>query len=542
MPEMTIQQAMQLAMQQHHAGQLQQPAEIYRQVLAVDGRNVDALRLLGALTFQLGQTDAGLALIRQAIAVRPGHAGAHLNLGDGLKQLGRLDDALREYQTAIDLQPADAEPRVRFALALQDRGQLVDAIAALRTAVSLSPGRSDLYHRLLLLLHCHPDADAKSIYEEHRQWNDPTPERRLRVGYISQDFCQQPLATFVLPLLANHDRRQVQIVGYGDVLKPDMLTDRIRALCDEWRFTTPMSDAQLAEQIITDRIDIMVDLSLHTTPNRLLALARKPAPVQVTYLGYCSTTGMDAIDYRLTDPYLDPPGPGDAFYSEKSIRLPESYWCYHPLMEVPLRQSPAVTNGFITFGCLNNFIKLSGPTLAMFCQLLKAVPDSRLILHAREGTHRLEFENQLRSEGIDPLRLQFVGYLPLHEYFNVYQQIDIALDPFPWGGGTTTLDALWVGIPVVTLRGRLAVGRGGVSILSNVGLSDLIANTEAEYERIAVDLARNIPRLRQLRTALRQAMQNSPLMNAPRFARNIELAYRQMWRNHCQNVYRQRQR
>ena len=229
---------------------------------------------------------------------------------------------------------------------------------------------------------------------------------------------------------------------------------------------------------------------MHMSNNRLLVFARKPAPVQVTYLAYCGTTGLGTMDYRLTDPYLDPPGQDEQPYSEESIHLAETYWCYQPVIETPpVNALPALEAGHITFGCLNNFCKVSAPTLEAWSRLLRALPESRLLLHAQGGSHRDRVRDFLSQQGIAPDRVTFVGQLPLAEYFRIHGQMDVALDPFPYGGGTTTCDALWMGVPVVSLAGRTAVGRGGLSILSNVGLSDLVAQDPEDYVRICVELA-----------------------------------------------------
>jgi predicted O-linked N-acetylglucosamine transferase (SPINDLY family) len=312
------------------------------------------------------------------------------------------------------------------------------------------------------------------------------------------------------------------------------LTGLLRRHAKQWQNTFGLTDERMAELIREDQIDVLVDLTMHMARNRMLLFARKPAPVQVTYLAYCSTTGLETMDYRLTDPHLDPPGMNDAYYSEQSIRLPETYWCYPMHEQSPqVGPPPAPSTGEVTFGCLNNFCKVFPAALELWIQLLRATPKSQLVLYAREGNHRQRACDLLEHEGIDPHRLKFLGRVRLSEYFKRYDQIDVGLDPFPCNGGTTTCDALWMGVPVVTLAGRTAVGRGGVSILANVGLPELIAQTPQQYVQIATDLAGDLPRLAELRRTLRARMQASPLMDAPRFARNIEAAYRQMWRNWC---------
>jgi predicted O-linked N-acetylglucosamine transferase (SPINDLY family) len=241
------------------------------------------------------------------------------------------------------------------------------------------------------------------------------------------------------------------------------------------------------------------------------------------------------MDYRLTDPYLDPPGQGDHDYSEKSIRLPKTYWCYEPFAAPPQSAPPSIATGHITFACLNNFCKVTAPTLTTWRQILKTVPHSRLILHAKEGDHRQQVRDDFANDGIDPQRLIFVGYKPVEQYLQSYNEIDIVLDPFPCAGGTTTCDALWMGVPVVTLAGQTAVGRSGLSILSNIGLPDLVATSADQYIQIAADLATDPDRLKTLRSELRHRMTSSLLMDAIQFAKDIEDAYRQMWQQWCEN-------
>jgi predicted O-linked N-acetylglucosamine transferase (SPINDLY family) len=269
--------------------------------------------------------------------------------------------------------------------------------------------------------------------------------------------------------------------------------------------------------------------------NRLVTFAHKPAPVQVTYLGYCGSTGMDTMDYRLSDPYMDPSDSDFSLYSERTIRLPETYWCYSVAGPTPdPSPPPAATAGYVTFGCLNNFAKVSPPALDLWAEILRSVPRSRLIVHSHPGTHLDAVRERFAGKGISPDRLQFPSRQPWAQYVRTYGRIDIALDPFPWGGGITTCEALWMGVPVVSLLGRTAVGRGGASILTNVGVPELVAPAPEQYVQIATDLAKDLPRLAELRRTLRARMQASPLMDAPRFARNVEAAYRQMWRNWCQ--------
>jgi predicted O-linked N-acetylglucosamine transferase (SPINDLY family) len=287
--------------------------------------------------------------------------------------------------------------------------------------------------------------------------------------------------------------------------------------------------------IRNDHIDLLVDLAMHTRHNRLLVFARKPAPIQVTYLAYSGTTGLETMDYRLTDPYLDPPGSDETVYVEKTVRLRHTFWCYQaPPHAPPVVAPPAFAAHRVTFGCFNQFAKVTSKALEAWAEILRKVPDSLLVAYAAEGEHRRHSRSILEEAGVDPQRLQFLKRVSTPAYFAQYNQIDIALDTFPYPGGTTTCDALWMGVPVVCLPGGTAISRGGLSVLSNVGLSEFAAVDLANYIQIAVKLAMDLPRLADLRVSLRDRMQASPLMNARDFARDIESCYRNMWRNWCQ--------
>jgi predicted O-linked N-acetylglucosamine transferase (SPINDLY family) len=484
------------------------------------------------------------------LEIDPACAEAHQNLGRAFQDLGRLDEALACYRRALEVRPGFAEAHANLGNALKDQGDLDAAILCYRRALELKPDFAAAHSNLIYAMHLCPGQTAQSIYAEYRQWNeqhaqplaesirshpnDRSPDRRLRIGYVSPDLRQHPVGRFLLPLLAAHDHQAVEVFCYSSVRFPDAVTDQCRAGADVWRDVLPLSDEQVADAVRADRIDILVDLTMHMAGSRLLAFARKPAPVQVAYLAYCGTTGLAAMDYRFTDPYFDPPDGDRQPYSERSVWLPDTYWCYQPTTRTPLLERlPALKTGHITFGCLNNFCKVSEPTLDVWSRLLRTVRDSQLVLHAHAGSHRNRARDLFARQGVSPERVEFVGLLPLDEHFRTYQRIDIALDPFPCGGGTTTCDALWMGVPVVTRVGQTAVGRAGLSILSNLGLPELAARDADGYVRIAAQLAGDLPRLAERRATLRERMQRSPLMDAPRFARNVEAAYHEMWRRWC---------
>lgn len=538
-------------------GELEPARASYERALRFDRNHVNAHYNLGTTLAALDRLDEAIASYRRALALAPEHLEALTNLGAVFAKKGELDEARACYEKALALKPDHVEARNNLAGAQKDQGLLDDAIASYRQAVALNPKDPRFHSNLVYALHFHPGYDARAIHAEHLRWaqahaaplksflrphtNDPNPDRRLRVGYVSPDFCEHPVGRFLLPLLGAHDHENVEVFCYSDVRHPDPTTDQLRAHADVWRDTAGVSDGHLAGTIREDRIDLLVDLTMHMAHNRLPLFARKPAPVQVTYLAYASTTGLDTIDYRLTDPFLDPPGSDDRFYSERSVRLPETYWCYQPGIATPdVSPLPALpAGGRVTFGCLNNFCKVTSATLTAWGQLLCAVPGSMLVLHAREGSHRARVRETLAHVGVDPARVRFIGYVSLREYFESYHSIDIGLDPFPYTGGTTTCDALWMGVPVVTLAGDTAFSRGGLSLLSNLGLPELAAHDTEEYVEIAAGLARNLPRLAELRASLRERVQRSPLTDAPRFARHMERAYREMWRGWCQTQRRQ---
>lgn len=490
--------------------------------------------------------------LRQAITLDPLLAEAYNSLGAALgmggKETREVDEMISCFQRAIEVRPEYPDAYSNLGIALKDQGRLDEAIDCFRSALKFRPNSSDLHSNMLYTQHFRDQETQESLFAEHRRWdqqhalplakfrkphlNDRLTDRRLRIGYVSPDFYRHPVGRFMLPLLAAHDRNQFEVTCYSSVRTPDPMTDQCRSKSDRWQKTNGLTDEQMADLIRNDQIDILVDLTMHMANNRLLVFARKPAPVQVTYLAYCGTTGLSAIDYRLTDPYIDPVGTDQAFYSEKSVHLPETYWCYEPTeLAPPVKSLPALETGSVCFGSLNNFCKVTPETFSVWCQILKAVPGSTLLIHAHAGSHRERAILALIEQGISPDRVRFAEFRPAADYFATYNTMDIALDPFPYGGGTTTCDALWMGVPVVSLAGQTGVGRGGLSILSNLGHSELVAQDRAEYVQIAVELANDLPRLARLRQTLRATMQASPVMDQPRFTKHLEAAFRTMWAN-----------
>jgi len=531
-------------------GDLNAAVAACRQAIKLKPDFIEAHIDLGNVFQTAGQLDEAIACYREALRIDPKFAVAWNNLGNALHAQGRLQEAAEAYTHALQIVPGWAEIQNNLANTLKDQGDLDAAIAAFRKAISLKPGLIQAHNNLIWALHYHPDSTPQTIQTEQWHWNaqhaaplkkfiqpclnNRDPKRRLRVGYVSPDFRAHVVGWNLLPLLENHDHRQFEIFCFSSVAKPDAITQRIRSLTDAWRNILGLGDQKAAEMVREERIDILVDLAVHTAFNRLLLFAYKPAPIQVTWLGYPGSTGMDVVDYRLSDPYIDPPGTDLSVYSEQTMLLPNTYWCYQPAIKPRISDSsPFSSTGFITFGCMNKFAKVSAPALNSWLQILKSVPDSHFILHCNQGVHRQAVLERFTQAGIAPDRIELVGLQPLEQYFDVFNRIDIALDPFPYNGGITTCDALYMGVPVVSLSGKTAVGRAGHSILTNVGVPELIAETPEEYVQIAVKLAGDLPRLKELRSSLRRRMEESPLMGAKSFAREVELIYRDIWRKWC---------
>ena len=512
---------------------------------------------------QLGQALANVhrgaeavLCFRQALRLKPDFAEAHKQLGDVLyrRRGTSLDDVVSCYREAIRCRRDYADVYDRLGCVMNDLGLPEEAVEEHRRASQFRPDSAKLLSSYLFSLHCHPEFDPRRLTEEHEVWNErhakplarfiqphhnePDPNRKLRVGYVSQFFRNHPVGRFLLPLLAAQDRAKFEIICYSSCARHDEVTRRLEAHADLWRETAELTDDFLTELIRHDSVDILVDLDAHAPDNRLLTFARQPAPVQVTYAGYCSTTGLDTIDYRLTDPCLDPPHEPQN-YKEESVYLPNTYWVYEPPAELPeVGPLPALANGSVTFGCLNDCHKVTPAVLAAWRDLLANVPGSRLLFYARHGSHRDRILSFFAEQQIEPGRVEFDEFGSSSRYFANYRRIDIGLDPFPWAGSMTTCDALWMGIPVVTLTGKTAVNRGGVSILTNAGFPELIAETSADYVRIAADLATDLPRLAKIRACLRQQMQNSALMDGPRLARQIEATFRKMWERWCSRKFK----
>lgn len=544
-----------LAIALKEKGRLAEAIVACRQAIQLRPNYAEAHGNLGNLLKETGQIDEAIRAFELAVALKPELPEAHYNLGGGLKETERLDEAIKHFHQSIAMNPNLAEAHNNLALAFRDIGLIDDAVASLHKAIAVNPKMVEAQSNLLYTIHNHPGYDARAIADAHRRWNqifaeplgkdiqmhrnDRSPGRRLRIGYVSGDFRDHVVARFLLPLLEHHDHSAFEIFFYSNTVRTDAKTARFQSLADRWREIVGVSDEDAAGQIRADAIDILVDLAGHTSGNRLLVFARKPAPVQVSYLGYPDTTGLRAMDYRLTDHSADPEGMTDHLHSEKLIRLPQTNWCVEePQQAPPVEPPPSIGRGCVTFGSFNSFAKVTAPMLLVWGKMLKAVPKSRLLLKSHglgSGSAHERVLKQFAEQGIDLSRLELRGpEQGQSRHLALYHQMDIALDTFPYNGTTTTCDALWMGVPVITLAGQTHVSRVGASLLASLGLSELVATNSDDYVKLAIQLAADRERLISLRQNLRDRMKQSPLMDAPAFAKNIESAYRQMWRAWCE--------
>jgi protein O-GlcNAc transferase len=526
---------------------LDEAAAQYRLAIALKPDWTSHLQL-GNLLVTQGKFDEGVSCYKRALALQPDHVGAHNNLGNALKSLHRLDEAVEQYQLAIAQKPDYPDAHGNLGNALSELGRNDEAAECHERAMALNPDHAVFRSGLLLSLSYRSDVTPAALLATHRLWGarhapalsllpprprDPAEGRRLRVGYVSPDLRAHSVAYFMAPLLAAHDRERFEIFCYADGGRPDDMTARLAAATEHWVPIYGSDDDGVIERIRGDGIDILVDLAGHTAYNRMPLFGRKPAPVQMSWLGYPSTTGIAAIDYRITDWVADPAG-AEAGYSEALLRLPRCFVCYGPIAEAgPVAPPPSHQSGHVTFGSFNVLAKMSAQVTTLWAHVLRAVPDSRLLLKASAFGAASACERILAAfaaEGIDRARIVLVPWsASQRDHLALYGKIDIALDPFPYNGTTTTCEALWMGVPVVTLRGDRHAGRVGASLLGAVGSPGLIAETPDGYITIASTLARDGDRLAQIRSGLRDRMLTSPLCNAGEFARALENAYRAAW-------------
>jgi protein O-GlcNAc transferase len=575
-------------------GRASEAEQYARRAIELDSKHASYWFALGAALADQQQWREAIVTYQKTLEIDPGNARAWQALGAAALELGDLDDAQKAFERSLEID-SGSDAAIGYAHLLGLRGETERAEKLLLTHLQRVPHSALAAAVLFDVLQrggefskgesaCHLTLEINRTYEERQlppplapmvhsslvfrlpflrsfdneriqqelgRWNrqhaqplqpfiqphcnPKSPERRLRVGYVSPHFSNHCQVFFMMPLLSAHDHSQFEVFCYSDVTEGDVFTDDLRAMADVWRETRGMSDECLANLIRQDGVDILVDLTMHMERNRLLMFARKPAPVQVCWLAYPGSTGVAAMDYRLTDPYLDPADDVVGRYSETSVRLPDSFWCYDPLTgdEPAVSSLPALLRGDVSFGNFNGISKINEAVIRLWSSVLSAVDGSRMTLLAPTGRVRQAILNLFVENGVRPDRISFVETQPRLPYLKEYQRIDLVLDTFPYNGHTTTLDAFWMGVPVVSLVGETVVGRAGLSMHRHVGLADLVAHSAEQFVGIAVELSGNLARLNEMRQNLRPTMQHSPLMDFSRFARGIEAAYRGMWKEWC---------
>ncbi len=505
-----------------------------------------ALVLLASTLDDQGKTAEAIDALRAALALQPDDAGGWFNLGTMLRSTRRLDEADEAAQRAFAID-GRAEALRLSSLVLRDHGFMAESREPLRAAIAAEPGNLGYPSDELMLLNFDETIAARDLFERHVAWGrrleqahpvrfrayagDAGQARRRRIGYVSGDFNIHPVTLFMQPVLEHHDRAAFEVFCYSSGTKNDIYTEQVRRSADHWIDARDLGDDALADRIHADGIDILVDLTGHTQKSRLGAFAQRPAPVQATWLGYLNTTGLTRMDWRITDRRSDPPELAQPLHTETLAFLPESQWCYRPFVAVPVAAAaPVEHHGHVTFGSFNNAPKITAQVAHRWGQLLARTPGSRLLVaDVASERKRAAIRASVQAEGVAPERVDFAPRLELTAYYASYGNVDIALDTFPYGGGTTTLDALWMGVPVVAARGPTPVSRSAAGLLAALGMDDWIADSIDDFVDVAMRQAADVARIAALRRSLRATLQASPLMDEARFVRELEALYGSMW-------------
>ncbi|MBU0482488.1 MAG: tetratricopeptide repeat protein [Proteobacteria bacterium] len=537
----------------HADGKIQESIACFKKALSINNEYYLALDNLGTIYDDLGNYEEAVSCYNRSIRINSANPVAHNNLANVLRNGGLLEEAEKSCLKALDLNSNFPAAYKNLGTICHEMGRETEAVAGYRKSLALAPDHRT-HSNLLSSLNYLEDVSQEEIYSESLRWDALyAPEstvagqgaaphfaggRRLKIGYVSPDFCDHSVSYFIDPVLHSHHREHFEVYCYANVKKPDAITSRLRDAADHWRDIFGMNDPAVVSLIKKDGIDILVDLAGHTRDNRLLVFAGIPAPVRITWLGYPNTTGMKALQYRLTDGVADPPGDADRFHSEKLLRLPQGFLCYQPDPAAPeVSPAPCLEKGGITFGSFNNLAKVTDRVIRLWAEILLAVPGSRLLLKSRALGDRKSRKRYLAlfgEAGITEDRLELLGMLPdKADHLGLYRNIDIALDPFPYNGTTTTFEALWMGVPVVTLRGERHAGRVGASIMHHAGLEKLVAESTQEYKTLAIALAEDRTRLAELRNSLREKLQQSPLLDGQRFTESLEECYRKAVAEYC---------
>ena len=591
----SIAEAMQTAQQLHAQGDVAGAEKIYKLILEAEPNHGDGIFYLGMILFQGKKFDEAFTLLKRAVQIHPNVFEFHYNLGLIYESNGHFAQALECYRRVVELEPSGnshsnlaknlsdsgqlneaiefareavkrlphnqrAIPHNNLGSALTLRGELAEGLENYKLAIAIDVENASMHSNYLLASNYVDKPDLAVLFQEHKKFGDKfesfiakmyenplatqakraqraRPDHKPRIGYVSPDFYGHAVGQFIEPILATHDKNKFEVFCYSDNFHTDESTARMKAVVANWRQVNELNDEDLARMIQSDGIDILVDLAGHTALNRMGVFIRKPAPIQVTWIGYPNTTGLSTMDYRITDALADPVGAADELHTEKLLRLPECFSCFQAPKNSPdVGPLPALANGFITIGSFNNFAKITPHVMRVWIDIMNRVPGSRLLLKNRslDNPHLKQLIlDQLCKHGADAKRvdLRSPDISPM-DHLNGYNLLDIALDSFPYNGTTTTCEALWMGAPVITLAGNNHVSRVGVSQMTNLGLPEFIARDTNDYVNIAVALANDLPRLAELRAGMRERLKNSPLMNVPRFTKNLEEAYDVIWKKY----------
>ena len=536
-----------LARQGRHAEAL----VCFRKALILEPELAEAWFNLGISSYQLGELASAKVALARYLQAQPDDRDALMVLAEAHFQGNELDDAAACVAQVLAGDPQSARAHGLAANIFRNQGRHHDALRHYELAIRHDPNPVMAFQNLLFFMMCAAGFSAADMHARHREFarrfeepllsarpelrNVPDPGRRLRLGYLSPDFRANVVGHYMQPILENHDRAQFEIHAYYTGAVHDGVTERIASLVDRWHDVRMLSEEDLAALVRSHQIDVLVDLCGHGPGGRILALARRPAPVQANYLDYSATTGMSSIDYRLTTEYCDPSGISEQYYSEKLYRLKDTYWTYNPSLRLPVPELPMKANGWPTFGSFNLYYRITSEVLDLWSRVLQAVPRSRLlIVSVAPGSTQAALLERMHRAGIARERISIHGVVPYQKYHELMGAVDIALAPFPYNGATTVMDCLWNGLPVVAKAGgETFTTRLGCSVLDTMRLAELIGADEAEYIRIAAGLASDLPRLSELRRTLRDRLERSPMRDFRGFTRQIESAYREMWRRWC---------
>jgi protein O-GlcNAc transferase len=523
----------------------------FRKALVLEPELTEAWFNLGLSSYQLGELATAKVALARYLRAQPGDRDALMMLAEAHFHANELDDAAACVDQVLAGDPESARAHGLAANIFRNRARHGEALRHYELAIRHDPNPVVAFQNLLFFMMCAPGFSAAEIHARHREFarrfeepllaarpalrNAPDPERRLRLGYLSPDFRANVVGHYMQPILENHDRARFELHAYYTGAVHDSVTERIASLVDRWHDVQKLSEDDLAALVRGHQIDVLVDLCGHGPGGRILTFARRSAPVQVNYLDYSATTGMSSIDYRLTTEYCDPSAISEQYYSEKLYRLKGTYWTYNPSVRLPASELPAKANGWPTFGSFNLYYRITSEVLDLWSRVLQAVPRSRLlVVSVAPGSTQAALLERLHRAGIARERISIHGVVPYQKYHELMGAVDIALAPFPYNGATTVMDCLWNGLPVVAKAGaETFTTRLGCSVLDTMGLAELIGADEDEYVRIAAGLASDLPRLSELRRTLRDRLERSPMRDFRGFTREVESAYRAMWKRWC---------